>query len=218
MHLDLVFKREDVLCDDAEPSRFVHHITGGVYGYTKSDRRIKVGEFSVFLIDLERCINEGASPFDAFDTHQATMPYYELYDDDLGFPEVVLEALGSDGFWAPNMLILDRLVIAPKHRGSNKGLVVLHTLMTRLSIGCGIVAMKPYPLQYEGGSPAENQNEAFFKKAGLSSFSGSQDASTRKLKKYYRRLGFRAVPKTPFMVLNPVENLCSLSELGLSYR
>lgn len=218
MYLDLFIGREEVLCDDEEPSRFMYEIKGGIYGHSKSDRRIKVGEFAAFQVNVERCVNEEDSAFDVFDTHSATMPYYELYDGDLGFPPKVLKALGSDGFWAPNMLILDRLVIAPKYRGRDYGLVALHALTVRLAMGCGIVAMKPYPLQYEGGTPAENQNEEFFKKAGLGVFAGSIDACTRKLRKHYGRLGFHAVPGTPFMVLNPNEGLCTLEELGLSGR
>mgnify|MGYP001419261448 CR=1 FL=1 len=66
------------------------------------------------------------------------------------------------------------------------------------SAGCGVVALTPFPLQYQGNVTAENQR-AFWR-------------DRRKLMRYWARLGFQRVGKE-LMILNPVLEQPTLEEV-----
>jgi GNAT superfamily N-acetyltransferase len=102
--------------------------------------------------------------------------------------------------------MLERLVIFPEHRGRGVGLTVLRTLIERYRMGMGLIAMKPYPLQYEffREDEVEDIPRAVL---GLDLFHGSHAASTKKLKAYYGRLGFKNVPRTGYMVRDAIAPL-----------
>ena len=104
---------------------------------------------------------------------------------------------------SPNMLILDRMEILPKYRRMGIGLHALRCLQRQFSTGCGIVVMKPFPLQFEQGGPEKNMHEPEFVRFGLGDFDRNQKRATAKLRAYYARLGFVRVPRTEFMVADP---------------
>jgi len=147
-------------------------------------------------------IVEHESVFDIFDSHSTSIGYFEtLYDLDSGSfkPQVAKAAYGDDYQWNPNLLILDRLIVYPKYRGHGVGLLALRALIHRLRVGVGLIAMKPYPLQYEAKFLCES-NADERKRMELANFQLPQPKATAKLRKYYGRLGFKMVPRTEYMV------------------
>jgi hypothetical protein len=75
---------------------------------------------------------------------------------------------------------LERLWIAPKHRGKNMGLACCAALLALFQNDCGYAAMKPFPLQWEGRAD-ENKSQFL--------------ADRQKLVSYYRPLGFICAPQ-----------------------
>lgn len=206
-----------LLVDDEEPSRYVKFIEGKVCKFVEMGEDAEIGQFSVIVVDVARAISDEDSVLDVFDTSQKTIDYLDLYRRGCGymFKDKVVRAMKSYDKWEPNMLILDRLELLPEHRGQGLGLRVLRWLELQFSMGCGIVAMKPFPLQFEGGPPAEKKDDENFIRARLDLFDDRQDVATKKLQKYYGRLGFAKVPGTPFMVADPMRSLPTLEALGL---
>ena len=207
--------QQSMLVDDEEPSRLLKFIDGKVLAFTESDRKVRVGSFAVILIDIETAVNESESIFDVFDVSSKTIDYYGLYKSDLEFKPSVIKALGGYERWAPNMLILDRLEILPRFRGHGAGLRILRCLQLQFSAGCGLVVMKPFPLQFEGGTPEENKDEEEFIRMRLDQFSTTFEKALKGLQTYYGRLGFVKVPGTPYIVADPQMRVPGLAALGL---
>ena len=197
------FAQRVSVCDD-EPSRYVSNISGTIGMHPEDDDdETEIGRFRIFIVNAEQAVNDEASLFDVFDRDEALGDYFSLYEDEDGaYTSAVLAALKIEPRWAPNMLILDRLEIEPAHRGMGYGLQVLRSLMERFAIGCGLIAMKPFPLQFENRSPAENSMRAGFKKMRLDLFSDDRRRADKKLRDYYAKLGFKRVRGTPLMVFD----------------
>ena len=169
-----------------------------------NDKKTTIGTFEVALADLEGAMNERESFFDVMDTTSTACDYYGvLFDENDDFkPSVRKAVVGGDYIHSPNLLMLDRLVIYPTHRGNGYGLLALQALVQRFRIGMGVVAMKPYPLQYE----VKPRDEAkIVERAALQfdTFKGDKAQATRKLKNYYAKLGFKNLPRTEYMVRDP---------------
>ncbi len=196
----------DILVDDDEPSRYIKALEGYVLVHTGM-RRERIGRFKIFVIDVELAINDGSSVFDVFDTYSETYGYWSLYSSPFQFKKKVINAFPEGDRWKPNILILDRMEIFPRHRGKGIGLRSLRCLQREFSTGCGIVAMKPFPLQFEGGLPAPNEESPEFVELALGTFDRNERRATAKLRAYYSRLGFVRVPRTDYMVADPLVSM-----------
>lgn len=206
----------EVYAEDDEPSRFVHDWSGAVVLLQGEDAtELKIGEFEAIYVDAVGAITENESVFDVFDTRAETMEYFgALYENAHGdFKQSVGRvAWGRDCRWEPSLLILSRLVIQPAYRGRGRGLLALRALMHTLRAGTGLIAMKPFPLQSESWYD-EADRLARVARYGLEGFPTNHDIATAALRRYYGRLGFKRVPRTPYMVLDPLRTLTSLATL-----
>ena len=195
-----------------EPSSYVHWWDGYIYLQPEVGNGHRIGTFKVIYINITGAMNQGLPPFDVFDTHQATCDYLALYDENYNYSQKVINLASIDEFqFNPNLLILDRLVIYPKYRGNNLGLQALSTLILRFKAGAGLIAIKPFPLQMESHFQAI-ENAAARLRLKLDDFPTNQRTATNKLRTYYAKLGFKHVPKTDYMVLNPekpVNDICA---------
>jgi GNAT superfamily N-acetyltransferase len=194
--------------DYNEPSHFVHETDGDVVlsGYS-GNVLAKVGTFRVIQVDAEGALAQHVPVFDVFDQEAVTFAYFEqLYDEwnygGFSYKDRVLKALRcEDEVISMNLLILDRLEIFPNFRGRGYGLEALQCLIQRFRMGVGLIVMKPFPLQFEDPEPEELASR------GLDGFVGSAAFCTRKLKRYYAQLGFKRIPRTPFMALPTIYRL-----------
>lgn len=198
-----IAKSEYAFPDSRDPDDYVHESVGHVCIFTTSGAvSMKLGTFSVTQVDVDGAHVHGLSTFDVLDLSASTFVYYDLYDGRYSFKASVLKVLGvEDEYVSCNLLILDRLELLPEFRGRGFGLEAIRCLVQRFRIGTGIVAMKPFPLQYESG----RGHEAEAKTArGLDKYQGSQAACTRRLTKHYAQLGFVKIPRTDLMCLELV--------------
>lgn len=182
-----------------EPEDYIYNYFGKIHHVTETERRILIGKFQAYYVDVGLAVDEGRSIFDVLDAYAQT---FEYHDDLFGenapqFSEKIEDALGYD-IDGLNLFILDRLEILPKYRGTKVGLSVLSRLIKRFSAGAGVVAMKPFPLQLEKPS---SDDDAWRNKLKLNEFSDEEDISKKKLVEYYSRLGFIQLPNSPYMVL-----------------
>lgn len=191
--------KHTIVVDDDEPSRYIKRLEGHVLLNFASTRK-RIGRFKIVVIDVELAVNDRYPVFDIFDYEAATLGYWSLYKSDLEFKKKVVNVLPGGDRWQPNILILDRLEIFPKYRGKGVGLRVLRCLQRHYSSSCGIVAMKPFPLQFEGGTPEENAAEPKFVELGLGAVDRNENRAMAKLRAYYARLGFVRVPGSVYMV------------------
>lgn len=189
------------------PERFIHEYAGTLQLRDINLKRVAtIGEFQVTVLDVENAVNERESAFDVFDCSPDTMGYYDvLFDRDLELrPEVNRLLYGDEyGQWDPNTLILHRLAIERAYRGRGYGLQALQALIEEFRVGIGIIAMKPFPLQFEGGIRYRTERkQEEVAKYELDALGKDFRKARSKLRRYYRRLGFKLVPKTEYMVMS----------------
>ncbi|WMY11104.1 hypothetical protein [Paraburkholderia phenoliruptrix] len=190
--------------EDEEPSRFIFHNEGKLLLMDEDDEEAEIGSFSVKYVDVTSAMTEGESIFDVFDSDSTCIQYFEaLYgaDEDIK-PKVARLATSDSCMWNSNLLILDRLIIYREYRGSGIGLVALRALIHRFRAGAGLIALKAFPLQFEGShrvKPAGYDETKF----GYDQFDVPMQKAFSKLRSYYRQVGFVQVPRTQFMVRSP---------------
>lgn len=208
----LKFAPETFFDENTEPERFIHRYKGKIIDCDNNEER-KAGKFSARVIDVRGAMFDGCDIFDVFDSEGGAMSCYEnLYESDTeDFNEKTRDvAFGGDYPWNPNILILDYLLVRPEFRGKGLGLHTIRALIQRLRQGVGLVALKPFPLQFEIGAVESPE----YRKKGLHLFRLAEEQARRKLLEHYALLGFREVPDTGYMVLNPETKLPSVEELS----
>jgi hypothetical protein len=197
-----------------EPEDFMHEICGKILRRENhSERDQVVGRFRIYYADFEVGQNHNVTAREILDTYQHTFDYADavLNSDESPFSRRLHSLLGNEinNF---NFLILDRVELLPKYRGTGVGLLVLRSLIERFGAGAGVVGMKPFPLQLE---PKDAADSRWRRRLRLEKFPSDSKISTRKLRDYYHKLGFIRMRSTPFMFrslswsIPTVEQLCA---------
>jgi hypothetical protein len=174
-----------------------------------------LGKVDVFIIKVSNALSQGDDLFDLFDVKQeiwnAGSAIFDFGRNDF-LPSVsklftrAWPPMNPDG----DIMLIHRIGISPLVRGQSLGLSVLGRVIMDYSAGCSLVVTKPYPLQFEQnieGSPDWND-------LSLSSFSKNEKESSKKLIKYYSKLGFKrlgtsdhfaTLPKTVFSAVRKLK-------------
>ena len=95
-----------------------------------------------------------------------------------------------------DLLIIDCMEIRPKWRGMGVGPTAIDRTIDIFGPGCGLVACKPWPLQF---TPAFARDRKALKR--LKAPSVGQDEAVRKLRGYWSRLGFWPLGETGIYLL-----------------
>ncbi len=193
---------ESFVSEYPDPHDFVYETSGDLYDLGKYEDREFIGRFRVYYVDIERAMNQREPIYNVFDSHSAEVE--EFYEPIFGsegydFNENLLKVVNYEvsGY---NLLILDRLEILPKYRRKKLGLNILHHMIERFSAGASIVAMKPFPLQFE--PIGDEDKKKWHDKMGLDQFPTNENIAREKLYTYYRKLGFINLTGTPMMVIS----------------
>jgi hypothetical protein len=189
-------------CDSDEPDRFLLVYDGEILELEEdSDVDVRIGEVTVYLLQRERLLNEGESEFEAMDSLASSTreAYDALLDPETGdWKEEVTDLYEPNFFTELNLLVIESLKLEPQFRRKGIGAQVVHEIIATLGSSCGIVACKPFPLQYSGWADkdkAELRDEPGFEKKRLSAF--------KKIAQYWSGLGFQKLPNSDFYVLAP---------------
>jgi len=198
-----------------DPGDYLYPICGRITEMDDDEGDILVGKFRLYYVDIASAIDTGfIDVFDIFDSHSdSTAEYYDsLFDPDTtGFSEN-LQQLFNYEIFGLSLLIIDRLELLPGYRGKNLGLTIMRRLIQRFSPGAGVVAIKPFPLQFEQSIPAEDKI-GWHAEMQLSSFRETEQDSIRKLQNHYGKLGFVEMKSTPHMILSTARRLPSIEKL-----
>jgi len=111
-----------------------------------------------------------------------------------------------------NLLILDRIELLPQFRGQRHGLSILYRCIQQFSHGYPIVVLKCFPLQFEAGGKSD-ELDARLSTMKMDMFCANQRKGTAKLKRHYRRLGFKSIGRSDFMFLNPAHHSPTLADV-----
>jgi GNAT superfamily N-acetyltransferase len=203
----LRFAERTVLLRDNEPSRFLQEYEGTIEWEDPEggSSKVALGAFRAYLIDIVGAVTEQESIDFVWDTTQSTWSAYEaLFDVETGelTDAAKSAAFGTDYQHNEGVLMIDRMAILPVHRGHGVGLLSMRTLIEQFRPACGVVMIKPFPLQFEGdGLLGEWPSNG---ELALDRYSQSMRTALGRLKRYYGRLGFKSVRGTEYMVLDPL--------------
>jgi hypothetical protein len=196
---DIVLQTRGSLHPDGEPSEFVsgYH---GVITCTDDEtgERTKVGRVCALRVHAGLAADAGESLFDVCDSHSGDLHFLHtlLYEPDgYGFKDALARRFDT---FESDLLVLDYVVLAPRWRGLRLGLLAVRRLVDLVGGGCGLAVSLVAPLRHDSAkllrvppswlprhTTKEQRREAMVK-----------------LRRYYRRMGFRRLGQTPYYALS----------------
>lgn len=202
---DIRFTVERSLMASEEPSDFVIDVRGELlYGSSRKTRE-EVGWVSARVVHAGRACNEEQSLFDVCDSIDQSL--YDYASAVLDLDSGSIRESVSDGCAGADVLIVESIQVVPAHRGRRLGLLAMRRTIDTFGQGCAVVVIKPYPLQFSGihnrRSPEKEAERAKWDaRMAMKSLGSDQRAASRKLRKYWSRVGFERVGKTDYFVLD----------------
>jgi hypothetical protein len=176
---------------------FVHSILGKISAKSE-DRGSEedVGYIKASLVQFGAALDHGISTErlgDGIDGNIAE--YWELlFDLDTGcWKEEVQDEYEASGC---DLLIIDCMEISPKFRGTGVGPTAIDRTIDIFGLGCGLVACKPWPLQFTPTFARDRKALNRLKAPAM-----GQDEAVRKLRAYWSRLGFWPLGETGMYLL-----------------
>jgi GNAT superfamily N-acetyltransferase len=182
-------------------SDFVHSIFGKLSAQSE-DRGDEedVGYIKASLVQFGEAMDHGISSERLGDGIDANIAgYFELlFDLDTGsWKEEVQDEYEVSGC---DLLIIDCVKIHPRWRGLGVGPAAVDRTIDIFGPGCGLVACKPWPLQF---TPAFARDQKALKR--LKAPGVGRDEAVRKLRAYWSRLGFWPLGETGIHVLGTAQ-------------
>jgi hypothetical protein len=186
-----------LLHEEYVDSDFVHSILGRVFA--KSNQlgdEEDAGYIKASLVQFGEAMDHGVSNERLGDgIEESIAEYWEvLFDMDTGYWKEEIqdeyEASGCD------LLIIDSVEIRPRFRGMGVRRAAIERTIDIFGSGCGLVACKPWPLQF---TPAFARERKAFKR--LKAPGVGRDEPVRKLRAYWSKLGFWPLGETGIYLL-----------------
>lgn len=181
-----------------EPDAYITDLEGEILVSREgADHGIHVGTVSAHSVHLGEADEDGVSWFDVLDARDGgTAMYTDLIDVDGScyseWVESNLDPFGND------LLILDRIRIAPEYRGNGYGLYAAQLMIT--SFACsGVLACVPAPYELlENTQPREPDARSTNRGKRIPGWT----AAETKLRTHWSLLGFEQVPNSDVFALS----------------
>jgi hypothetical protein len=176
---------------------FVHPILGKISAESEDrGKEEEVGYIKASLVQFGEAMDHGISTErlgDGIDGNIAE--YWELlFDLNTGcWKEEVQEEYEASGC---DLLIIDCMEISPKFRGTGVGPIAIDRTIDIFGPVCGLVACKPWPLQFTPAFARDRKALNRLKAPGV-----EQGEAVRRLRAYSSRLGFWPLGETGIYLL-----------------
>jgi hypothetical protein len=191
---------------DSVETDFVHSILGRITAEPEGRGKENAGHIGASLIQFGEALNHGISAERLGDGISGDISEYweHLFDVETGYPKEEIqnefEVVDLD------LLIIDYVAIYPEFRGLRIGESAIHRAIDIFGAGCGLVACKPWPLQFTR-SVADDQET--LKRLALPKISKGE--AIRKLRSYWSRLGFWPLANSGIYLLSRSQRGCDVS-------
>jgi len=207
---DIILQTCGSLHPDGEPDRFISEYTGVIRCVRESDGKVfKVGKVQAFRIHVTLAREAGECLFDVCDCHSQDLleVHTALFDPESD--ELKEEVRDQFDVFDLDVLVLDYILLAPRWRGLKLGLLAARKLVDLLGGSCGLVVSHVAPLNHEAADfrrvpaawiPRHDSKE-------------EEGEARRKLRRYFRRMGFRRIKGTRYHGLSMTQVTPTLSDL-----
>ncbi|HEV2468575.1 MAG TPA: hypothetical protein VGS78_05235 [Candidatus Sulfotelmatobacter sp.] len=170
---------------DSVEDDFVHSIAGRIIAEAEGGGEEDAGQISASLVQFGEALDRGISAERLGDGISGEISEYweHIFDAETGYPKEEIQ----DEFEVVDLdlLIIDYVAIHPKFRGLRIAESAIHRTIDIFGTGCGLVACKPWPLQF---TPSVADDKEALKRLALTNVSKGE--AIRKLRSYWSRLGF----------------------------
>ena len=180
---------------------FVHSILGRVFVKSEDLRDEEdAGYIKASLVQFGEAMDHGISTERLGDGIEGSIAeYWELlFDLETGYWKEEIqdeyEASGCD------LLIIDSIEVRPPWRGTGVGPAVIDRTIDIFGPGCGLIACKPWPLQFNPVFARDQKALKRLKAPGV-----GREEAVRKLRAYWSRLGFWPLGETGIHVLGTAQ-------------
>lgn len=158
-----------------DPTAYVMHFQGRVLSGLDANR--KVGAMSLYLVDLQRAHEEGESTWEVLDSYDSGLAHFcSLVSSRTGLYKPSVAAINGEHLG--RLLVIGHVELDRAHQGKGIGRVAVEIACERFSNYCSLVALKAFPIQWEGRVDE-----------GPAQFRRDRD----KLIAYYREMGFKRI-------------------------
>jgi hypothetical protein len=187
---------------DCVETDFIHAILGTITAETESRGKKDAGHIQGSLVQFGAALDNGIVAERLGDGISGDISEYweHLFDVETGYPKEEIqnefEVVDLD------LLIIDYVAIYPEFRGRGIAESAIHRTIDIFGAGCGMVACKPWPLQF---TPSVADDQEALKRLALPNVSKGE--AIQKLRSYWSRLGFWPLGNTGIYLL-------SLSQAG----
>lgn len=192
---------------EGEPSREFLQIIEGEIRDTESN--VSAGRMSALIVQVGRVADAGEHLFDVMDGESSELGEYHaafFNPHDCDYKDSIRRQFAD--ICGLDLLIINHVEIDPALRKRGLGLLVVSKIIDVFGENCGLVAMKPFPLQFRnyldlGWLPpegVENPKAAFL-------------VATKKLRNHWGRAGFKRVNGTDYCALSPANKRPGLKRL-----
>jgi hypothetical protein len=186
------------LHEDYVDTDFVHSILGRIFAKLKDDGEEKeTGYIKASLVQFGEAMDNGISTERLGDGIDGNIAEYweRLFDLESGYWKEEIQSEYET--LACDLLVIDCVEVHPKLRGCGIGQSAIDRTIDVFGAGCGLIACKPWPLQF---TPAYAGDRKALKR--LKAPSVGEDDAIHKLRAYWSRLGFWPLGETGIYVLS----------------
>lgn len=196
---DITLKTTSSLHPDGEPGRFISEYAGVIRRTRDRDGRVSaVGLVKAYRIHADLAEQAGESLFDVCDCHSQQMHdlYAALFDAEAD--DIREDVRAAFDVFDGDILVLDHVLLSPRWRGLKLGLMAARKLIDMLGGGCGLAVSWACPLNPDADEFAKVPATWIPRHAD----EDEQKEARQKLRRYFRRMGFRRVGRTRYDALS----------------
>jgi len=185
---------------------FVHSIAGRIIAEPENRGKEDAGRIGASLVQFGAALDHGISAERLGDGISGDISEYweHLFDAETGYPKEEIqnefEVVDLD------LLIIDCVAIYSEYRGLRFAESAIYRTIDIFGTGCGLVACKPWPLQF---TPSVADDQEALKRLALPNISKGE--AIRKLRSYWSRLGFWPLGNTGIYLLSVSQKGCDVS-------
>jgi hypothetical protein len=205
--LEVVFQLLAPLAESEPSSEFIQGIKGEI---RNAELDLSLGMISALLVQVGRVADAGEDLFEVMDGAGAELGKYHSaffkahdYDYNERIWRQFVDIIPLD------LLIIDQVEILQAYQKRGMGLLAVSRTIDIFGENCGLVAMKPFPLQFRnyldpGWRPAD----------AIQDPRAEFQAAAQKLRRHWARAGFKLVSGTDYCALCPARKRPSLKTIA----
>lgn len=191
---------------DSVEDDFVHSIAGRIIAEAESRGEEDAGQISASLVQFGEARDSGITAERLGDGISRDISEYweHLFDAETGYPKEEIQ--NEFELVDLDLLIIDYVAIHPKFRGLRIAESAIHRTIDIFGTGCGLVACKPWPLQF---TPSVADDQEALKRLAFQNVSKGE--AIRKVRSYWSRLGFWPLGNSGIYLLSLSQRGCNVS-------